>query len=144
MQLPVWNLLEARSCICQDVFPCGNEDWKDAHGHLASLDQNLLCDLQDLQTAGLPFLLDVSQSCGVVNPPEDIALTQRLGEDAVQEDPQNSTLQNIDTYEGEWLCCPNGLGEGTLGAICRSRFWMRLSGPLGQSGSRAEKQIMNK
>jgi hypothetical protein len=96
MQLPVWNLLEARSCVCQDVFPCRNEDRKDADGHLVSLDQNLLRDLQDLGTAGPLFLLDVSQSCGVVDPPQDVALTRQLGEDAVQEDLQNSTLQNID------------------------------------------------
>jgi hypothetical protein len=61
-----------------------------------SLDQNLLRDLQDLRTAGPPFFLDISQGCGVVDPPEDVALPRRLWEDAVQEDPHSSTLQNID------------------------------------------------
>jgi hypothetical protein len=128
MKLPVWNLLEARRRICQDVFPCGNEDRKYANGPLVSLDQNLLRNLQDLRTAGPPFFLDVSQGCGVVDPPEDVALPQRLWEDAVQEDPHSSTLQNIDMK----VCgcvVPMALVKGPF--ICRNQFWMRPSGPLG-------------
>jgi hypothetical protein len=93
MQLPVWNLLEAISCVCQDVFPCGNEDKGCERRSGEPLSES---PLRATDIVGPPYLLDISQSCGVVDPPEDVALTRRLGEDAVQEDLQNSTLQNID------------------------------------------------
>jgi hypothetical protein len=60
-----------------------------------------------------PFLLDVSQSCGVVDPPEDVALTQQLGEDAVQEGPQNNILQNID-MKVSGCAVPMALVKGPL------------------------------
>jgi hypothetical protein len=113
MKLPVWNLLETRRCVCQNVFPCGNEDRKNADGHLVSLDQNLLCDFQDLQTAGPPFFLDISQGCGIVDPLKDVALPRRLWEDAVQEDPHSSSLQNID-MERSSCAVPKALVEVPL------------------------------
>jgi hypothetical protein len=62
-------------------------------GIISNIQMNVSPGLADCRS---PFFLDVSQGCGFVDPPEDVALPQRLWEDAVQEDPHSSTLQNID------------------------------------------------
>jgi hypothetical protein len=69
VKMPVWNLLETRRCVCQDVFPCGDVDQKQADGHLVRQHQSLF-----RFPACTPFLLDVGQGHGVVDPPKDVVL----------------------------------------------------------------------
>jgi hypothetical protein len=55
---------------------------------------------QDLRTDGAPFLPDICQGRGVVDPAQDGPRPRRLWEDEGQEVPYGSGLQNIDMATG--------------------------------------------